>query len=253
MKGINSFLPILTGILIGLNFYLLLEFPPEVHRWGRIACSGFFTLLLITRRNNQNALLIGSMLLFLMADMFALRYDYSVPQQAFFALQSMAYLLMLIQIRKSIRKPNTSGYERWFFTGVFLVNLCFVFIIGNVLSDEVNDPLLEVLFYLYGLSSILLISAGILYYDTFSDNKSTAYLWAGLALVFSNVTGFSAHFLEYHEFFYLNRLLYVTGIASLVYFCCTKQVRSPKDDLLKNTDVSPQKFYHQGDIDLLDK
>lgn len=252
MKRRITLLGGLTVFFVFLNFILLYEFPPEVHRWGRLACSSSLFLLFIIRINKQNALLALALACLVVGDIFALQYDLVFSQHAFLVLQTAAYLVTLINIRKLLKKTKTVGYERWFFTGVFLINIAFVFIMGGIFSEEVNNPTLIFLFYLYATFAVFLLSSGVIYHNNESGKKSTAFLLAVIGLVFSNITGFSAHFLEYTELFYANRLLYVTGVASLVYFGYAKKDSLVKEDFLKESISSKNQIYHQGDVDVLE-
>lgn len=247
----GSLIRFFTGTLLILNFLLLYLFLPEVHRWGRIACSAVFLLYLAKDISPRHTPFIGSVACFFIADIFALWYDQIFPQQIYFALHSLAYLIMLFQVKHFIRKPSGSGFERFFFLAVFLIHVTFMFIIGDILSEEVDNLLLEMLFYVYGISAVGLITVGVLFYNHFSDKKAKAFLFTTLGLVFSNITGFSAHFLEYAEFFYVDRFLYVSGMASYIYFSHAKTTKSKKDFLGVATESENSRF-HQGDVDLLE-
>lgn len=209
---------LLTISFILLNFFLLAEFPQEIHRWGRVACSGVFLSYLIFHYTEESKFLIGSLVFFLLSDSFALEYDVVHYQQVFFALQSTAYLFMLFQAKGEIKKPQIDVYQRIFFLLILVVSCIFVIVIGNILSSQVFNHLLVIFYYIYGAFAVTLLFVGVLYYDNQVDDLSTAFVFSSLGLVFSNVTGFAAHFLEFPDFFYFGRLLYVAGLGGLAYY-----------------------------------
>lgn len=216
MKTYNILLLSISGILILINFLLLSAFEPEIHRWGRIISTLSLMAFFLKDFRRKKYLLLTILTLFLTADVFALNYQDVFMQQAFFVLQSLAYLLLLVRIGKYLIKPKLRLYQKLYFSVVVLLNFAFVILIGGILAEEVQNFMLQITFYVYGISAVFFISGGILYYERFPNYLSTAFLLAVAGLVLSNLMGFSAHFLGFSEFFYIDRLFYVIGIAGLV-------------------------------------
>lgn len=237
MNNFIRLLLYLSGFLVLVNFLLLMEFEPVVNRWGRILSTLTFLALFLKDFHRNKFLLMGAFLLFFTADFFALTYQETSSQQAFFALQSLAYLCLVYHTGKRLVKQKFKSYQTIYFSIVFLLNTFFMLVVGHILAEEVQDPMVEALFYVYGLSAIVLISTGILYYDRFPDNLSASFLISVVGLVLSNLMGFPAHFIDFWEFFYLDRLFYVLGMAGLVSFSyysgkvSFSSKRFPKDHL----------------------
>lgn len=216
MKRFNLLLISLSLVLVIINFLLLANYDPEIHRWGRVAGSICFLGLFFTEFKRKKILLLLVFSLFAMADVVALNYHEVLMQQIFFAAQSLAYVLLVFRIGRYLLKTRLKTYQKIYFSLVLILNAFFVAIIGDLLAGEVQNSLLQVLFYVYGISAILFIGGGILYYDRFPNQLTTAFLIAVAGLVISNLMGFAAHFLGFTEFFYPDRLLYIFGLAGLM-------------------------------------
>lgn len=218
MKAYNILIISLSAGLILLNFLLLFQFGPEVHRWGRVISSSVFLAVFLKDYHPKKIFLTGAFILLVTADVFALSYQNVLPQQAFFILHSLTYFLLLFHIGRYLIKPRLIRYQKIYFSFVFLLNTFFVVILGDLLAEEVRDSIVQILFYVYGLFAILFISGSILYYDKFPNGLSTSFLLVVAGLVLSNLMGFPAHFMKFAEFFYLDRLLYVIGLSGLVFY-----------------------------------
>lgn len=216
MKNFRVLLVVLTVFSIMVNFILLAGFEPGVHRFGRVLTTFIFLGLFCRYYHSKKILLLGALLLLFIADLFALTYQKPISQQVFFAAHALAYLLMIFHTGRYVLKQKLRSYQIGYTTIVFFLNSSFIIILGDLLAEEVNDQMVQNLFYVYGFSTILFISVAILYYDRFPNNLSTSYVFAVAGLVVSNLMGFPAHFMEFSEFFYLDRMFYVLGIAGLV-------------------------------------
>jgi hypothetical protein len=161
-------------------------------------------------------LLLGALVLLIIADAFALRYHEALSQQAFFALQSLAYIFLVFHIGKYLVKQKLKRYQIGYTAIVIFLNSSFIVILGDLLSEEVKDQMVQNLFYVYGIATIVFISGGILYYDRFPNDLSASFLIAVAGFVVSNLMGFPAFFMEFQEFYYLDRMFYVLGTAGLV-------------------------------------
>ena len=216
MKNYFILLLSLSGLLILGNFFLLMEFGPEVHRWGRVISTTTFLVIFLTQLGHKKIMILGALFMLLVADIVALTYQKVASQQAFFAFQTLAYLLLIIHAGRFLFNQNLRLNQTIYFGIVFLLNTFFMLVIGDLLAEEVNNPGVVALFYVYGFSSIILISTGILYYDRFPNDRSASFLFTAIGLVLSNLMGFPAHFMDFWEFFFLDRLFYVLGTAGLL-------------------------------------
>ncbi|MHA6280084.1 hypothetical protein ACXYMT_07870 [Salinimicrobium sp. CAU 1759] len=216
MKKYNILLVCLSGFLILLNFFLLWQYGPEVHRWGRVISTLTFLILFLKHFHPKKILLLGALVLLIIADAFALEYHQALSQQAFFALQSLAYLFLVFHISKYLVKQKLKPYQIGYTAIVIFLNCSFIVILGDLLAEEVKDQMVQNLFYVYGIATIFFISGGILYYDRFPNDLSASFLIAVAGFVVSNLMGFPAHFMEFGEFYYLDRMFYVLGTAGLV-------------------------------------
>lgn len=204
--------------LVVVNVVLIWALNEENSRWGRILCSGIYCLYFLVTDSSKKVFLLGAFLLFLIADIFILDFESTIAQQAFFALHSSAYLLLLFEIKENLEKFHMSSFQKLYFSIVFAVNGIFVFVIGNTLTAGINDIALTLLFYLHGFSSLLLIAGAILVYDRYSNEISASFLVGVLALALSNLTGFASIYLDHTTFLYLSRIFYILALFCLVYF-----------------------------------
>lgn len=250
MKKYNILLISLSGFLILLNFLLLWQYGPEVHRWGRLISTLTFLVLFLKHFHPKKILLLCALVLLIVADAFALKYHEAMSQRSFFALQSMAYIFLVFHIGKYLVKQKLKRYQIGYTAIVVFLNSSFIVILGDLLAEEVRDQMVQNLFYVYGVATILFISGGILYYDRFPNDLSASFLIVVAGLVVSNLMGFPAHFMEFEEFFYLDRMFYVFGTAGLVSYSyyAGKALSSVSDDISPEYRRDLHKRTHPGEV-----
>ncbi|MDX1544246.1 MAG: hypothetical protein R3214_09895 [Christiangramia sp.] len=105
-----------------------------------------------------------------------------------------------------------------------------------MLTEDINDSVLKMLFFIHGFSTILLVMAAFFYCNYKANKLSSLFFISILILALSDLTMFSAYYVSFMEFYYLERILYVIGLGCLVNFSW-KYSRTKKRAAEAETDI----------------
>lgn len=247
----NSFTPLLKVLavfLIVLNIVVVAAFSIEESRWVRVITAAVFTWVYFFNYSKKTLFLLGALIAFLNADIFALSFDLDFSQNAFFTLHGLAYLFLFIHITKRADRSLLTRFQKLYILFAFVLCLALLLALGITFQEEIGGYWHVIFFYFHGLSAILYLIAALGFYDSTMNSFALFYLIAALCLIFSDLIAFSAQYLEARGFYYPNRIFYVTGLASLVQFAfLTTQSRSGKAEIVftsEDLNEEEENFYH---------
>lgn len=230
---VKNLLPLITFLLIIFNIYTLSQWGIIDSRWARIITVIILGIYLTKISLKENRILLGSFLLFLVCDFFILKYEINYAKYFYFAFHALAYLVLLFHIKLEIKRPNLNLLQTLYFIAMILINCFLLYKIASLFSEEIQEPGLVILFYLNGFITIALVMVAFLVWDK-NGNRASIILFTGvLILVLSEVIMFSAYYIDIKEMYYLERSLYVIGLARLVRFSALyKNISTKKEKKL---------------------
>jgi len=220
------FLPIVAGILVLANTFLISEYDLEMIRWGRLI-STFLVFLILIWKHRSEKLLLSAILLLLLSDVLLLNYENIYINTATFLLRIAAYSTIVLVIFPEIRTLKMSIIQKVVFAIVFSLNIGMLYFLVDMIPEKYDYPHLNFLFYIYGSAMITLILAAISYSNIYSDATALFFTAGALCLVFSDIMSFIAYYLEFYEFYYPDRFFYILGIISLVKFATFSRNHKP--------------------------
>ena len=224
------FLSAITLILLITNFYIIFEYDQESSRWARLISTGIFILILLWQKTYSKRILSAFFLL-LISDLFLFYYENPMVNAATFLTRISAYTLLIFVVVPELKNLKTNLFQKIIFVVVFVLNLGMLYMLVDMVPGQFVYPGLNVLFYAYGISMIMMVIATISYSNRYSDRTSFFFTAATLCLVFSDITSFIAYYLEFYEFYFPDRFFYILGIAGLVKFTSFARSHEPVVEL----------------------
>ncbi|WP_423747996.1 lysoplasmalogenase family protein [Gramella jeungdoensis] len=213
----RSFLSVVTLILLVANCFVIYEYDQDANRWARLISTFIFFLILLWQ-NFSGKRMIGAFAFLLISDLLLFHYENTTGNAFAFISRISAYVLFVMVIAPELKKLKTNLFQKFIFVMVLGLNLAMLVMLVDMVPERFKYPYLDVLFYIYGMSMIIMVIASISYSNRYSNNTSFFYTAATLCLVFSDITSFIAYYLEFSEFYFPDRVFYIIGIAGLVKF-----------------------------------
>lgn len=218
MKNLKTVLVVIGVILLITNFYIILEFGLLESRWLRIiGTSILFAIFLMGAKRKEPFLILGFSLL-LVSDFLLIKYEIPWVKKLTFILVILAYLSFIKHIRSYVRDLETNIYQKGLFVGILGINIIMLYLLIDMVGPGWDDSWHTFLFYLYGMSMIVMVVLGFSYSNRYSNKSSFYFLWAVLGFVISDISGFMAYYLKVEEFYYPDRIFYIIGLLCLVRF-----------------------------------
>lgn len=165
-------------------------------------------------------------ILLVLSDVMLFYYENHLVNTATFIVRIIAYVGIITLVFPELKNIRTNVLQKFFFIGIFGVNLGMLLLLVEMIPDKYRYPMLDSLFYCYGISMMILISVAVTYNNRFSDKRSIFYAAAAICLVFSDITSFIAYYLEFEEFYVPDRVFYLLGLSALLKFATLD--KSPK-------------------------
>lgn len=218
MKYNRLILPIFTILLLVVNLLVLGLFGEHVSGIVRfISMTLFFVMSLRAQYFKRSALILFSA--FVINDFLLIYYDSSFSQNLVLFIRMCAYLLLARMVMPYLKKIKIEKFQGIIFTVVLILN----FILLHQLNDSINpgeDGGLwgELLLFGYGSAIIISVSVAFTFYNRYTDESSIFFLIALMALVMSDFTYFIGFYLEFREFYFLDRAFNIVAIGVLLHF-----------------------------------
>lgn len=214
----NIFLVIVTIILLVANVVVVGYFGDYVSSMVRfVSMVLFFALFLNPRYYKKNAFVIFAA--FVINDLLLVFYEDSINQDLVLFIRLCAYLLLARLVLPYLKKIKVQLFEGILFGLILFLNLLLLYNIQDTISTGQNEAWLEeFLLYGYGTATILLVSAAFTFYSRYIDKASIFFLLAVIGLVMSDFTYFIGFYLEFSEFYYLDRIFNILAVGFLLHF-----------------------------------
>ncbi len=177
----------------------------------------FFLIFLRSGYYSRRALLI--FVAFVLNDLLLISYENEVYQNLILLIRLCAFLLLARLVLPYLRKIKVKRFEGILFTGILIINLLLLYYIQDSIFDTENGSWLEsILFYGYGTALIVSVSTAFTFFSRYFDKASIFFLLSLLGLVLSDLTFFIGFYLDFSEFYYLDRGFNVLAIGFLLHF-----------------------------------
>lgn len=217
MKPYKYFLPLFTFVLIVLNLWFILNYDETVSRWVRFATMlSFFLLFISPWYLNKRGLLV--FILLLISDGLLLNYEDPVFNAFIFIVRAAIFLSLIALVFGRLKKLETNLFQKIVFAVAIGLNMFLLYNLVIMVPAGHSYFLSEILFYFYGFSVIICVSAAVSFNNRHANLNSIFFLGSVLSLALSDLTYFIAFSLGFSEFFLVDIVLNFLGIALLLKF-----------------------------------
>ncbi|MGB7843441.1 MAG: hypothetical protein WBL21_11655 [Salinimicrobium sp.] len=218
IKPYKKFLPLVTAILLVANVMVygyFGDYESGIMRF--ISMVVFFAFFLSPRYYKKSALIIFAVFVF--NDLLLIYYEDFINQNIVLFIRLFAYLLMARLVLPYLKKVKIHLFEGIFIGAILILNLLLLYSVQGVINAGKNAGWLgELLVYGYGTATIILVCAAFTFYSRYFDKASIFFLLAVIGLVMSDLTYFIGFYLEFYEFYYLDRVFNILAIGFFLHF-----------------------------------
>ncbi|MCY2688472.1 hypothetical protein [Salinimicrobium sp. TH3] len=218
MQRYKKFLSIITVALLVANLLVYGIFGDDVSRTMRfISMVVFFVIFLNPAYYKKNALLI--FVAFVLNDFLLIFYETLINQNLVLFIRLCAYLLLARLVFPYLRKIKIHIFDKILFTGILIINWFLLYNIKDTIGSGQNASWLEdVLIYAYGTSLIIAVATAFSFYSRYIDKASIFFLLSIIGLLMSDLTFFVGFYLDFPEFYYLDRGFNIVSLGFLLHF-----------------------------------
>ncbi len=218
MQRHKIFLPLITIILLVVNLLVYGIYGDDVSRTIRfISMVIFFLIFLKPDYYKKNALII--FVAFVLNDFLLIFYETFINQNLVLFIRLCAYLLLAGLVFPYLRKVKIHIFDKILFTGILIINWFLLYNIKDSIGAGQNASWLEDgLLYAYGTSLIIAMATAFSFYSRYIDKASIFFLLSIIGLLMSDLTFFVGFYLDYPEFYYLDRGFNILAIGFLLRF-----------------------------------
>jgi len=217
MAPLKNFLPFFTIALIIVNLWSMVYLGDIVNRWILFGTMlSFFLLFISPWYYNKRGLLL--FVLLLISGALHIFYEDPIFNALMFLVKTASYLALVWIVLNKLKNLRTNLFQKIGFTLAVLLNIFLLYNIVEMVPAGEYYLFFEFLFYFFGLAVIICVSAAVSYSNRYANRPSIFFLTAVLCLVFSDLTYFIGFNLNFHEFFFANRIFIFLGIGALLHF-----------------------------------
>lgn len=228
MGSFKNFLPFFTIAAIIINILSKIYLEGIVDRWMLFGTMlSFFLLFLSPWYYNKRGLLL--FILLLISDALLIKFEVPIINALILTLRTASYLVLVWIIINKLRNLRTNLFQKISFTLAVLLNIFLLYTLVEMIPEGDYYSFFEFLFYFYGLSVIICVSAAVSYSNRYANRPSIFFLFAVLGLVFSDLTYFISSNLNFTEFFIVDRIFNILGIGALLHFMYLDKIRNNED------------------------
>ena len=217
MTPYRILLPFLTIALVILNLWAMATLGDYVNRWMLFGTMSIFFLLFISPwYYNKRGLLL--FILLLISDALLIQYEVPIFNALIFMVRTASYLVLVWIILRKLKNLRTNMFQKIMFTLAVLLNIFLLYTLVEMVPAGEFYQFFNFLFYCYGFAVIVCVSAAVSYSNRYANRPSIFFLAAVLGLVFSDLTYFIGFNLNFHEFFFADRIFNILGIGALLHY-----------------------------------
>ncbi|MBT8296232.1 MAG: hypothetical protein KJO51_07435 [Gramella sp.] len=130
----------------------------------------------------------------------------------------MAYLFLILQVAPLLKNLKINLVTRVIAAFTVVIDIYMLNEMANSLPPVDKDPFFLVLFYSLGLISLLIAAASLSYLNRYANKKGFLLVIVSFGFILSDLFYYNGYYLDFEEFYYLDRLCNICGIGALVLY-----------------------------------
>lgn len=210
-------LTLLTGILITANFLAIYHLDPVTERWFRFGATTIFFLIFIFRYF-KNYHLLAIFLLLVICDGLLVYYEIPLIKNIVYTVRILAYINIIRLVIPKLSKLKFSLVTILIGGFIAAIDLYVLHEMAESLPSNDQNLIFLTLFYLLGILSLAIAAVSLSYLNRYANRKGFYLVIVSLGFVLSDIFYYNAYYLGFNEFFYLDRLVNIMGVAFLLAF-----------------------------------
>lgn len=225
---------LLLSFLVIANLLAIYYLDQSVERWFRFGATFIVLLIYLLKYLTRSRLLI---IFLLLAICDALLVFYEIPpfKEIIYTVRILAYLNLILLVTPHLKKLRFNFFTLIIVLFVVSIDLYLLYEMANSLILNDNDYLFLFLFYLLGLMSLSLVGVCISYLNRYANKKAFLLVIVAFGFVMSDIFFYNAYYLDFEQFFYLDRLANILGLGALLFY--GRELKKSKNGL-KNKEPS---------------
>ena len=213
----ERWLKIITILLLIINLAGLYYFGEEIGRYLRTGSMLVFLLLYIFRFYSGKHLL-SIFVLFTLCDIFLVFYEQISFKVLTYISRIAAYSLIVIYLYPFLYKLKLSIFTATITIFVLAINIYLMSVMVQSVPETMQSYWFQPIFYLFGISLLFLAGFSISFQNVFASKQSFFLVLASFGLIFSDISFYIAHYLNFESFYYADRVANIIGISFLLTF-----------------------------------
>lgn len=162
-------------------------------------------------------------LLLAVCDIFLLNWELGFAKPGYYLIHSLASITFLFTIDWKGVKLSLTKFD-WLYVLIIISILSWVMLtLGQYFSEEMNDPILQVLFYINGFLSVILSLSAFMFSANSTNDHSSYFLLAIVGLTISDLFLFMVYVMDFQELRYVDNFLNIFGCTLLAKYMIQKQ------------------------------
>lgn len=190
----------------------------------------FISCAAMTYPNRIPPVPLVALLLLATSDMFLLNWEYEVAKPMYYLVHSLASITLISCLKWKKGKPSLSLYDCLYILLIAGILSWVMVTLGHFFSEEMNNPVLNVLFYTNGFLSVILAITAFIFSANSTDKYSSYLLLAVVGLTTSDLFLFMIYIMDYPDLRYFDNFLNIFGCAILVKYIVKRQRSKVEDE-----------------------
>jgi len=177
----------------------------------------FFLIFLMPRFYKRSALII--LIALVINDLLLIFFETFIVQNLILFLRLCVYLLIARLVIPYLKRIKVQTIEVVVFVVILIMNLALLYYIKDSINIQENADLIsDILLYSYGTAIIFSVSTAFSFYSRYVDKASIFFLMTLISLVMSDLTFYIGFYLDFSEFYYLDRAFNIIALGFLLHF-----------------------------------
>jgi len=210
-------LSLLMSFLVIANFLAIYYLDHEMDRWFRFGATFILLLVYLFKYFSKYRLLI-IFLLFAICDGLLVYYEIPILKKLIYLVRILAYLNLVIFIIPSLSKLKLNLFTIIISVFIISIDLYLLHDMAKILPGNDQNPIFLMLFYLLGISSLVIVATSLSYLNRYANKKALFLVIASFCFILSDIFFYNAYYLEFAEFYYLDRFANIGGSVALLLF-----------------------------------
>lgn len=202
----------------------------ETSRWLRAGIMLLFLILYISRFYAGRLFAIVFVGLTL-CDIFLIFYDNINFKLLTYVSRIIAYLSIIKYLWPYLKKLNFNLFTSGVSIFILLINIYLLSVMIQAVPEIDGNYIFYPLFYLFGFSLLGMTASGISFHNRFSNRKSFQLVMACFGLVLSDICFYIAYYLDFFEFYYIDRITNILGVGFLLAFASYGKIKAAKVEM----------------------